>query len=210
MKAIKKLFSFLKAPLCDKSFLIRKWLVMPFLRRQYGSLGKGSCVKKCLTLKGTKNIYIGKDSVIDAGGRIEAITGYDTVKGKRIFKPRLYIGDRVFIGQYCHITCANKICLENDVTVSSDVLITDINHSYKAINCHAIYQPLEVSEVSIGQYSLIGAGARIMPGVHIGRNVVVGANAVVTKNIPDNCVVAGVPAKIIKKYDKESREWVKA
>ena len=50
---------------------------------------------------------------------------------------------------------------------------------------------------------------KIIKPVHIGNNVKIGANAVVTKDIPDNCIVAGIPAKIIKRFDNESQKWVK-
>lgn len=51
---------------------------------------------------------------------------------------------------------------------------------------------------TIGDNVVVYAGAKIIGGVHIGNNVIIGANAVVTKDVPDNCVVAGVPARIIK------------
>lgn len=62
--------------------------------------------------------------------------------------------------------------------------------------------------VSIGDESFIGMGARIFPGVSIGKHCIVGANAVVTHNVPDYCVVAGVPARIIKKYDFSACKWI--
>ena len=56
--------------------------------------------------------------------------------------------------------------------------------------------------VTVGNYTQIGANATILPKVKIGENVIVGAGAVVTKDVPDNCVVAGVPAKIVKQLNK--------
>lgn len=64
--------------------------------------------------------------------------------------------------------------------------------------------------VKIGSQSFIGMGARIFPGVTIGKHCVIGANAVVTHDIPDYCVAAGMPARVIKRYDFEKGEWVKA
>ena len=60
----------------------------------------------------------------------------------------------------------------------------------------------------IGNDCYISPGAKIVKPVHIGNHVVIGANAVVTKDIPDDCMVAGVPAKIIKRFDAESQKWV--
>lgn len=61
----------------------------------------------------------------------------------------------------------------------------------------------------IGNNCYIAPGVKIIKPVHIGNNVKIGANAVVTKDIPDNCIVAGIPAKIIKRFDNESQKWVK-
>lgn len=61
----------------------------------------------------------------------------------------------------------------------------------------------------IGDNCYIAPGVKIIKPVHIGNNVKIGANAVVTKDIPDNCIVAGIPAKIIKRFDNESQKWVK-
>ena len=61
----------------------------------------------------------------------------------------------------------------------------------------------------IGDNCYIAPGAKIIKPVHIGNNVMIGANAVVTKDIPDDCVVAGIPAKIIKRYNHETKQWVR-
>ncbi|WP_289818532.1 DapH/DapD/GlmU-related protein, partial [uncultured Duncaniella sp.] len=62
--------------------------------------------------------------------------------------------------------------------------------------------------VRIGEGSWLGVGVSVL-GANIGRHCVIGANAVVTKDIPDYCVAAGIPARIIKRYDFDSREWRK-
>ncbi|PSW57645.1 acyltransferase [Photobacterium leiognathi] len=61
----------------------------------------------------------------------------------------------------------------------------------------------------MGDDSFIGYGVHINPNITIGKNCIIGARAVVTKNIPDYCVVAGNPAKIIKKYNFEKKEWIR-
>lgn len=61
----------------------------------------------------------------------------------------------------------------------------------------------------IGDNCYIAPGVKIIKPVHIGNNVMIGANAVVTKDIPDNCIVAGIPAKIIKRFDTVTQKWVK-
>ena len=125
------------------------------------------------------------------------------------FSPKLQIGDYCAFGQQLHMTCANEIVIGNYVTISARVLITDINHSYQEIDVPSLCQKLETKPVAIGDNSWIGMNAVIVPGVKIGKNVVVGASAVVTKDVPDDCVVVGNPAKIIKRYDRTKNIWVK-
>jgi acetyltransferase-like isoleucine patch superfamily enzyme len=70
-------------------------------------------------------------------------------------------------------------------------------------------QPLESKgPVHLGDHTFIGFGARIMPGVTLGRHCVVGTNAVVTKSFPDFTMLAGIPAKPIKRYDLASKQWL--
>lgn len=61
----------------------------------------------------------------------------------------------------------------------------------------------------IGNDCYISPGVKIVKPVHIGNHVVIGANAVVTKDIPDDCMVVGIPAKIIKRFDHKIQQWVK-
>lgn len=89
------------------------------------------------------------------------------------------------------------------------VTITDIEHPYENIETAPGKQKMIARAVRIGRQSFIGMGARIFPGVTIGRHCVIGANAVVTHDVPDYCVAAGVPARVIKKYDPEKGAWVK-
>lgn len=67
----------------------------------------------------------------------------------------------------------------------------------------------EVNSSVVGDNCYIGLGVKILGTVHIGNNVKIGANAVVTRDIPDDCIVAGIPAKIIKRYDHETKQWVR-
>lgn len=61
----------------------------------------------------------------------------------------------------------------------------------------------------IGDNCYLAPGAKIIKPVHIGNNVMIGANAVVTKDIPNDCMVVGIPAKIIKRFDHNIQQWVK-
>ena len=70
-------------------------------------------------------------------------------------------------------------------------------------------QPLQTKPVSIGDGCWIGEKVCILPGVSIGKKCVIGAASVVVKSIPDYCIAAGNPAKVIKRYNFVSHQWEK-
>lgn len=113
----------------------------------------------------------------------------------------LRIGKRCFIGDEALLDLRGTITLEDDATVSNRaIILTHINVGYKDHPLQKTY-PLEIDPVVIRRGAYIGTGAIILPGKTIGRESVVGAGAVVTKDVPDRVIVAGVPAKIIKKTE---------
>ena len=117
------------------------------------------------------------------------------------FSPELIIGDNVRIEDFCHIGCTEKVVIGNGVLIASKVLITDHYHgviSRKDLNQIPSERLLCSKPVIIGNNVWIGDTVSIMPGVVLGDNVIVGANAVVTHSFPDNVVIAGCPARIIK------------
>jgi len=112
----------------------------------------------------------------------------------------LSIGDRCVIGRGSHIVAHESITIEDDVWTGPYVYITDQNHGYEDPDTPIGHQFPENRPVSIGAGSWLGAGAIVLPGARIGRNVVVAAGSVVRGVIPDRCVVAGVPAKIVREH----------
>lgn len=85
------------------------------------------------------------------------------------------------------------ITIEDDVLIGPGVYLISVNHHHR--------KELELKPVLIKKNAWIGAKATILPGVTVGENAVVAAGAVVTKDVPANTVVAGMPAKVIKKID---------
>ena len=168
-------------------------------------IGRHSKVIKPMKLVGKKFISIGSCSYIMNDARIEAVYTYAGEK----FSPSIKIGNNVDIQQRVHITCAESVEISDGVSILPDVLITDINHPYVNISIPPKEQLLEHNPVFIGPDTIVGMGARILPGVKIGKHCCIGANAVVTKDVPDYSVAVGIPAKVIKKYDFEKSEWVK-
>lgn len=123
--------------------------------------------------------------------------------------PKLTIGSNVLIGEFCSIGCSNSITIGNNVMLAPHVHITDRNHTFEDINTPINRQPCVSQPVSIGDESWLGYGSQIMPGVTIGKHCVIAAGAIVTKDIPDYSIAAGMPAKIIKQYNFETSKWEK-
>lgn len=147
------------------------------------------------------------------GGRfIHVGTGFDAFPGLRIeaferhlnkrFTPRITIGDRVSINYDCHIGCVNEISIGNDVLLASRVYISD--HSHGSPDYNDIEVPPSAREVfSKGPVVIedgvwIGEGVCVLPGVRVGRHAIVGANSVVTRDVPPYTIVGGAPARVIR------------
>ena len=106
------------------------------------------------------------------------------------------IGDHTRIGIHC--TVIGPVCIGNNVNLAQGITVTALNHNFEDVTKRIDEQGVSTKPVVIGDDVWIGANAVILPGVTIGRHCVVAAGAVVTKDVPDNTLVGGVPAKVIK------------
>lgn len=172
-----------------------------WIRNFVGHLGKKSkiCYPCSLQGGGQKNISIGDNTTIQS----TSILGCWTKYGKQDFpNASITIGNHCSIGEYNHITACNKITIGNGLLTGRYVIISDNSHgglSGEEANIQPSLRDLKSKgEVVIGNNVWLGDKVAVLSGVHIGNNVIVAANAVVTKDLPDNCIAAGLPAKIIK------------
>ncbi|MBK0384098.1 hypothetical protein I5M32_14100 [Pedobacter sp. SD-b] len=152
-----------------------------------------------------KFIKIGKGVVIREYARVEGITKY---AGENFF-PKIEFGENVKIQQSLHLTCAKKVFVGKETAIAANVTITDINHGYEILDIPPERQKINVQEVYIGMNCKIYNNAVILPGTILGKQVIVGANSVVKGVFPDYCVIAGAPAKIIKRYNFTNKQWEK-
>lgn len=165
-----------------------------------GAIGNNSKILYPCKLwgEGSKGINIGSDTTIQS----HCILGCWIKYAGDSFNPSITIGNNCNIGEYTHITSINKITIGDGFLTGRFVYIGDNSHgmfSREEANIPPIRRKLySKGEVVIGNNVWIGDKATILAGVTIGDNVVVAANAVVTKDIPSNTIVAGCPAKIIK------------
>jgi len=124
--------------------------------------------------------------------------------------PILEIEDGVGISKGAVIVALKCIQIKKNTMIGPYCFIADYDHSYQDVNKPIVHQPLmNINPVVIEEGVWIGAHVSICSGVTIGKNSVIGAGSVVTKNIPSYSVAVGVPAKIIKKYNFKIKCWEK-
>jgi len=176
-----------------------------WIRNFLGKLGEDVIIMKPCKLEGggSINISIGDKTCIHE----HCILGCWNKYHEQSFSPSISIGNDCNIGQYTQITACNRITIGNGLLTGKFVLISDNSHGGLSEEEAAISPNKRLlrskGEIVIGNNVWIGDKATILAGVYIGDNVIVAANAVVTKNVPSNCLVAGVPAKIIKRINNE-------
>lgn len=110
----------------------------------------------------------------------------------------LVLGENSYIGSYSVIGVNSRIEIGKDVMIANAVSIRDTDHNFKDLNVSMLKQGIQTEPVYIKDNVWLGHGVVITKGVTIHSGAIVAANAVVTKDVPENAIVGGVPAKIIK------------
>ena len=175
--------------------------------RRFAAFGPGSMLAfPPGSVFGEGSIAIGSDVVVGEMVSLSAgmVPGQDLGPGTV-----LRIGDRCVIGRGTHIVAHQSVLIGDEVFIGPYVYITDQNHGYADPDVPIGRQLPRNSAVSIGAGSWLGAGAIVLPGAVIGRNVVIAAGSVVRGVVPDRCVVAGVPARVVRTYEL-GEGWVRA
>ena len=159
-----------------------------------------------IVIRGKKYIDFGTNLTTGRRCRME-------VNGKHTAKC-LILGDHVNIGDDVSIRCADKIVIGNHVLMGSKGLIIDNSHgTYIGGQQDTPDTPpnernLSMKPIHIGDNVWIGEGAVIQQGVTIGAGSIIAANTVVTKDVPAQVIVGGIPGRIIKRYDREKKQWI--
>lgn len=119
------------------------------------------------------------------------------------------IGDGAYIGSFCRITAVGGVVIGDEAMLADRVYVSDTGHVYEDVTQPIKRQGLrDGRRVEIGRGAWVGIGAAIVGDVRIGENAVVGANAVVTQDVPDFTVVAGNPAQVVRQHDGEAWRWL--
>jgi acetyltransferase-like isoleucine patch superfamily enzyme len=155
-------------------------------------------VQRAIELSPALNTSTGVDQIRE---RLSEITGTEIDKSTIVFVPfytnfgkHTKIGKRVFINHACSFLDLGGITIEDDVLIGPKVNLITENHPLDPSN----RKSLDLKSILIKRNAWIGAAATILPGITIGENSVVAAGAVVNKDVTDNTIVGGIPAKIIR------------
>ena len=162
---------------------------------------------KGVYLRNSKNISLG-NGVLLVGSSIISVADehaeYDSVK------PQLKLEDNVRVNMFTMISAVKSVHIKKNVNIGQFCFIGDHDHGYKDVTKPIKDQGLtNVKPVVINEDTWIANKVTVVSGVTIGKHCVIGANSVVTKDIPDYCVAVGAPAKVIKKYNFKTKRWEK-
>lgn len=163
-----------------------------------------------IDVRGRRNIKIGKNVSVGRFCRFEV----NTIKGRQ--NAKIYIGNDVQINDRVHIDCCGEIKIDDNCVLASGIYIGDSAYGFFSgsgqTSCEEVVSErrLDIKPVQISRNCWIGENSIVLPGVNIGENVIVGAASVVTKSFGANQLIAGNPARVVKKFDLEKKVWVKA
>lgn len=168
---------------------------------QFRHCGRSAHICSSFRVDGPSNIELGEAAFIQRGAWLYCQAIDDT-------PARLQIGVGCVLGYNNHLTSVRSVVLEDHVLTANNVYITDNMHSYEDVSVPIMHQAVVFkAAVVIGRGSWIGENVSIL-GASIGRNCVIGANSVVTHNIPDYSVAVGAPAAVVRQYNPGDLKWV--
>lgn len=161
-------------------------------------------------------MFIGDDVTIGPGSLLVAQTHYptDVMRHPAIdqplqrFTPTITIGNRVTATGALTLAAMQSITIEDDVMFAANVLVADGLHGYQDADTPYKYQRMfRIAPIVIKRGSWIGQNVVVMPGVTIGELAIIGANSVVTCDVPARAIAAGNPARVTKRWDAAMRQW---
>ena len=161
-----------------------------FKRSQFKKIGSNVIFEKNVLVFHPENIEIGNNIYV----------GHNSIL-KAYHKNKLIIKDDTWIGQSCYFHSAGGIEIGRAVGIGPEVKILSSTHVEGELDYPIICNDLSFKKVIIGDGCDIGIGSIILPGITVGQGSIIGAGSVITKDIPEYCVYAGNPAKLLRKRD---------
>jgi acetyltransferase-like isoleucine patch superfamily enzyme len=178
-----------------------------FIKNKFKYFGKNISIGIFPTIENPQYIQLYNNITIGKNVNLYAID--NDLISKRT--PDLTIGNNIYIGHNVSIHCMNKVTLEENVVLSDYIYISDVSHGLELdIEESIMKQPwVSPGPVIIGKGTFLGHGVKVLPNVKIGNNCIVASGSIVTKSFDPYCVLAGSPAKVIKRYSFETKKWEK-
>lgn len=174
---------------------------------RFARFGERSLIVDPYAILSPHRIHIGDSVLVHHGAMFSVVEEFN---GRR-HEPRLRIGSGTNIGHGIWLSCVGEIDIGERNLMGHNILIADSYHEYHDPDVPIIDQPMAPAQpVKIGRGCIIGPHAAILAGVTVGENSFIAANAVLTRSVPPNSVVVGNPARVVRRYDRERREWVDA
>ena len=156
------------------------------------------------------DVKLGPSSVLRALERVPG-SWLEHPEGEHVsqtFTPELRIGDRVTATGMLQVIAHERIVIEDDVMFATNVFICDGLHGFERGDIPYKYQGIfRVAPIHIGRGSWLGQNVVVLPGVRIGACAIIGANSVVTKDVPAHSIAVGSPAKVTRRWNAATKSW---
>lgn len=169
---------------------------------------KARLIRFPFDVRNRKYIDLGEGLTTGVGCRLEAYSAGG--------KPTMHFGKNVQINDYVHICAMQNVTIGHNVLMAGRIYISDNSHgSYKgneqdsAPDIAPAKRHYPTAAVVIEDNVWLGEGVVVLPGVRIGKGAIVGANSVVAKDIDDYAIAVGQPARAIKRYNTQNKQWEK-
>lgn len=168
-------------------------------------------------IRNSERIYLGDGVRLGPGSVLKAITRYPGgslrhPEGKHVeqtFEPVIRIGHRVTATASLHVAALQEITIEDDVMFASNVFMCDGLHGYESADVPFKFQGMrQIAPITIGKGCWVGQNVVILPGVTIGEYAIIGANSVVSKDVPAQSIAMGTPARVAKRWEASSQAWL--
>ncbi|MFD2067154.1 acyltransferase [Pontibacter silvestris] len=172
-----------------------RWWVRNFMNPFYHKKGQKAVFRKNarLDVLPFNSFYVGNNSVVEDYAVINNGMGH------------VHIGHNTFVGLFDVVI--GPITIGDNVIIAQHVVLSGLNHGYEDVNVPIKDQPCSTAEIVVEDNCWIGANAVITAGVKIGKHAIVAGGSVVTKDVPPYSIVAGNPAKLIRSYNFETKQW---
>ncbi|MCX6286016.1 MAG: DapH/DapD/GlmU-related protein [Bacteroidetes bacterium] len=172
----------------------RLWVKL-FLNPFKHKRGRHSCIRRRTRI----DVFPWNDFVLGKDSTVEDFATVNNGAGP------VYIGERSRVGLSC--TVIGPVTIGNDIMLAQNIVLSGLNHSYEDITKPISQQKQSTAMITVEDEVWIGANAVIVAGVRVGKHSVIAAGSIVTKDVPPCSIVGGNPAKVLKAYNPETKQW---